>query len=89
MTGYPEPENVKLSGQRCLCSRLGGGCGKYFNSTAAFEKHRVWAEGKVVRRCLTEEEMRAKGMDINRIHFWVTELRQDPQYGPRTAQEAP
>jgi hypothetical protein len=48
-------------------------CDKYFNSTYAFEKHRVGDHG-VDRRCKTTEEMLSKGMAINHRGFWVNEL---------------
>lgn len=60
---------MKLSGQRNQCQ----GCKQYFNSNLAFEKHRAGAFG-IDRRCLTEEEMLAKGMALNAKSFWVTEL---------------
>lgn len=56
-----------LRGDRNQCP----GCGEYFNSTFAFEKHRTGQHG-VDRRCLTPEEMRAKGMDMNAAGFWVS-----------------
>lgn len=67
-------EPLTLRGDRCRCSLLTEGCGESFNSTAAFDKHRVWAEGKVIRRCLTVEEMLAKGMAKNASGYWVTAL---------------
>lgn len=57
---------MKLRGDRCQCS----GCGKYFNSTAAFDKHR---RGEMTaRKCLTEQEMTGKGMERNSAGFWIT-----------------
>lgn len=44
-------------------------CGAYFNSTAAFDKHRTGAHG-VDRRCLTADEMRAKAMAQNAGGWW-------------------
>jgi hypothetical protein len=53
------------------------GCHEYFNSTAAFEKHRVGEYGtgpngsSPDRRCLTVAEMRDKGMS-DASGWWVT-----------------
>ena len=55
-----------LNGDRNQCP----GCKRYFNSTGAFEKHRTGTYG-VNRRCMTEEEMLAKGMCLNRDGFWI------------------
>lgn len=59
---------MKLTGQRNQCQ----GCKKYFNSNTAFEKHRTGIYGES-RRCMTEEEMLAKGMILNKYSFWVSE----------------
>jgi hypothetical protein len=40
------------------------GCKEYFNSTGAFDKHRTGKHG-VDRRCMTTEEMIAKGFSLN------------------------
>jgi hypothetical protein len=58
---------VKLSGDRNQCC----GCGQFFNSTFAFEKHRVGEFGKD-RRCLTVPQMQAKGMSVNAAGFWIS-----------------
>lgn len=57
---------MKLTGDRNQCP----GRGRYFNSSAAFDKHRTGAHG-VDRRCLTEREMRDKGMALGASGFWV------------------
>lgn len=49
-----------------------GRCREYFNSNSAFELHRTGEHG-VNRRCMTVEEMRGRGMDVNAAGFWVTE----------------
>lgn len=59
---------MKLTGQRNQCQ----GCKQYFNSNTAFDKHRHGKHGHG-RRCLTPEEMIAKGMSINHAGFWITE----------------
>lgn len=68
---------IKVSGDRNQCA----GCGKPFNSSAAFDKHRIGDFGKD-RRCATEDEMTAKGMAIATSGYWVTALN------PMFAQEA-
>lgn len=60
---------MKLSGDRNQCC----GCHEFFNSSAAFDKHRHGDFGKD-RRCRTIDEMRAKGMDKNAAGYWVTAL---------------
>jgi hypothetical protein len=70
-----EQHPLILRGDRCRCSVMTGGCGENFNSTAAFDKHRTWAEGKVLRRCLTVEEMLQRGMAKNATGYWVTKLK--------------
>jgi hypothetical protein len=62
---------MKVSGDRNQCA----GCGEFFNSSAAFDKHRTGAFG-IDRRCMTDGEMRAKGMDKNAAGYWVTALNQ-------------
>lgn len=58
---------MKLNGDRNQCQ----GCKEYFNSTFAFEKHRSGEHGKN-RRCLSTDEMLAKGMDKNEAGFWIS-----------------
>lgn len=60
---------LKVTQSRCKCPS----CGKFFNSTGAFDKHRTGAHGKD-RRCMTADEMIAKGMDTNADGYWVTAL---------------
>lgn len=64
----------RLTGDHNQCPT----CVEFFNSIAAFEKHRTGRIGAPfdapdVRRCLTSDEMRARGMAINAAGFWVTE----------------
>lgn len=58
---------MKVSGDRNQCT----GCDQYFNSTAAFDKHRIGAFG-VDRRCASVEQMEAKGMVKNAAGYWIT-----------------
>ncbi|WP_038620254.1 FDXHR family putative zinc-binding protein [Pandoraea pnomenusa] len=60
----------RLTGDRNQCP----GCHQHFNSSHAFDKHRIGVFGKD-RRCMTVPEMKAKGMAINKDGFWVSSLR--------------
>jgi len=62
---------MKLSGDRNQCR----GCGAYFNSTRAFDKHRTGRTGS--RRCLSKDEMLGMGMVMRDDGFWRS--REMPQ----------
>lgn len=62
---------MKLSGDHNQCPT----CSQFFNSTYAFDKHRVGEYKDKSRRCLTVDQMTAKGMQKSARGFWVTELR--------------
>ena len=53
------------------------GCGKYFKSTHAFDKHRTGEHKNNQRRCLTEDEMLEKGMVLNKNGWWVGSAMSD------------
>lgn len=57
---------LKLAGNRCQCTA----CGDYFNRVSTFDKHRVGTFG-VDRRCMSAEEMTAKGWAKNAAGFWI------------------
>ena len=59
----------RLTGDHNECP----GCGQLFNSTAAFDKHRTGSYNPPERRCLTGQEMLAKGMAMSGAGWWVTE----------------
>ena len=61
---------MSLRGDNCQCA----GCGLYFKSTKAFDKHRRGTPGKD-RRCLAPTEMLLKGMATDKRGFWVTARR--------------
>ena len=63
----------KLNGDHCHCAT----CGKYFNSTAAFDKHRWGSYLPNTRRCLSVAEMEAKGMCLSASGWWVTRAKTD------------
>lgn len=60
---------LKVGESRNQCQ----GCKQYFNSNAAFELHRIGEHG-VDRRCMTVDEMKARGMAINHAGYWITKL---------------
>jgi uncharacterized C2H2 Zn-finger protein len=70
MRFHPE---VRLTGDRNECP----GCGELFNSTSAFDRHRLGKhgikEGPERRRCMSIEEIVARGMSKNAAGFWITE----------------
>jgi hypothetical protein len=57
-----------LNGNRNQCQT----CKEYFNSNGSFDKHRTGNHG-LNRRCMTPEEMQAKGMSLNNDGFWIRE----------------
>jgi predicted nucleic acid-binding Zn ribbon protein len=61
----------KLAGDHCQCTA----CGNYFNSTAAFDKHR-WGDYED-RHCKSEEQMFAAGMALSGTGWWLTAKRDD------------
>jgi hypothetical protein len=67
---------MKLNGNRCKC----GGCGRYFNSVHAFDRHR---SGKPAERvCLDPESL---GMEVNGAGFWISaRLATVPSFLART-----
>ncbi len=62
---------MKFTGDRCQCRT----CAEYFNSTRAFDKHRTGTYAQPPRRCLSPDEMRARGMSQNAAGFWITSRR--------------
>lgn len=60
-----------LNGDHNQCA----GCGQYFNSSNAFDKHRTGEHAGGNRRCLTADEMTARGMALNKTGWWVGSLR--------------
>ena len=58
---------MKLSGDRCQCI----GCGEYFNSTYAFDMHRI-GDHKVKRECMTPDMMLEKAMTTNEAGYWIS-----------------
>jgi hypothetical protein len=80
------PPRLPGGSDRCRCAA----CGAYFNSTRAFERHRVGPYRQFNdppdapdRRCLSEAEMTARGMAKNRTGFWVGRPSNRTDYGGR------
>lgn len=67
----PNPNDSKLPfySDRCRCSV----CNEYFNSAFAFSSHRIGTYQPPTRRCLSPDEMRARGWTLNRTGRWITE----------------
>jgi hypothetical protein len=72
-----KPPHRRLLGDHNQCPT----CGTYFNSTSAFDRHRTGEWGILQddgsyspcnRRCLTVEEMKAKGMCLSSSNWWIT-----------------
>ncbi len=58
---------MKLTNTRCQCT----GCGGFFNSVYAFDRHRRWDASRTVRKCLSPGEMLDIGMAKNAAGYWV------------------
>ena len=69
-------DKMILRGDHCRCTT----CQEHFNSTRAFDMHRVGRFG-VDRRCMTTDEMLFAGMAKNSGGWWVTRAR--PMTGTR------
>ncbi len=69
MTIVQPMPNLKIGSDVCYCSS----CHEHFNSTFAFDTHRTGQPHS--RRCLTIDEMLAKGMGKNAHGRWVSERR--------------
>lgn len=54
------------------------GCGRYFSGITAFDAHHVGQFANQTRRCMTEEEMRAIGLDMERR--LVRKMRENKRY---------
>lgn len=54
---------------RCRCMN----CGHYFRSSGTFARHRVgnWEQDGANRRCLTIEQMLAKGWLQDDVGYWI------------------
>jgi hypothetical protein len=62
------PSAPVLRGNRCQCT----GCGDLFNSTSTFDRHRTGRYDVIgARRCLTSEELTARGWSRNAAGFWI------------------
>jgi hypothetical protein len=75
VVAYKVSAMQKLPGARCRCPT----CGEYFNSTSVFDRHRIGScrDNGVHRRCLSVEEMNARGWSRNPQAFWIERRRLD------------
>lgn len=58
----------QLTGARCKC----GGCGEYFNSVYAFDRHRRGDADSSTRYCLTTAQLAANRWTQDALGFWRT-----------------
>jgi len=58
---------MKLTGDRNHCPS----CQEYFNSSGTFDRHRTGSYDPPQRRCLSIQEMEAKGMSKNKSGYWI------------------
>ena len=71
---------MRVGNSRCQCSGFPyKGCGEYFNSTYAFDLHRIGMD----RRCLSADEMLAAGMSKNSDGCWIGSKRSDSAIAQR------
>jgi len=57
-----------LTGNRCQCTA----CGDFFNSTSTFDRHRTGRfDVPGDRRCLSADELIARGWSRNTAGFWI------------------
>ena len=61
---------LPIGTDKCQCAA----CGEYFNSTFAFDKHRIGRPG-VDRRCRSGDELLADGWGRNATGHWITAVR--------------
>jgi hypothetical protein len=61
--GYADPRLPHGTGY-CRC----GACGLYFRSDSGFMQHRRGG------RCLSPDELRAKGLSVNAGGYWIREV---------------
>ena len=79
-----DPTVRKLTASRCQCS----GCGEFFNSTSAFDGHRVGGYATTTnRRCRSSDELIVLGWSRNLAGFWIQ--RPMPRERPTARVETP
>lgn len=47
------------------------GCGEHFNSSSAFDRHRYGKHAGNLCKCLTVDQMTAKGMVVDSGGWWI------------------
>lgn len=78
-TAPADVPHPRLTGNRCQCAA----CGQRFNSLSAFDAHRRGRHGPE-RRCLTAEDLTARGWLVNAAGFWITRTRGESRTQART-----
>ena len=73
MMSYLYDKKLTHGTDHCICPA----CRLYFNSTAAFDKHRVGVYQPDERRCFSITQMREIGMEVNAKGYWGTELKSE------------
>lgn len=70
---------MRMGSVRCQCRS----CGLTFSRLSAFDRHRTgtYQRGGDPRRCLSEDDMRARGM-VERGGVWFGRARQAPREVP-------
>jgi hypothetical protein len=58
---------LRPGSNQCEC----GECGQFFNTVNTFDMHRTGDYSDGTRRCLTGDEMRARGWRVNPHGFWI------------------
>ena len=64
--------------QQTIAMTQCSGCGCYFSGITAFDAHHAGQFANQTRRCMTEEEMRAIGLDMERR--LVRKMRENKRY---------
>jgi hypothetical protein len=72
---------------KCQCAA----CGKYFTSPYAFDEHRLTPKGDGIRRCLSGDEMAARGFIRKPSGHWTSAAnhRAHGEWRPRGAEISP
>lgn len=69
---------------RCRCTV----CGLYFRRTSTFDAHRIGRVGTPARRCLSPDELAARGWSVDAQGYWRRPGPDRPFRQLRTAQTA-
>ena len=95
---HPCVKTVRFSTVQAIPMVLGGkgmpksccsGCGRMFTSLSAFDLHRTGKFQRKMRCCLTDQEMRERGMVQNEKGWWMRSAFDGalPWHSPEEARE--